>query len=77
VLPNTDAALQLGIIYTWINEDTYDKTYLETHAVGFDKIKEYVMGEVDGVPKTQHGLLPNVVSRHGQLKHWQESGHKK
>lgn len=52
VLPNTDAALQLAIAYTWIKEDTYDKDYLETHAVGFENFKYYVLGGEDGVPKT-------------------------
>jgi molybdopterin guanine dinucleotide-containing S/N-oxide reductase-like protein len=52
ILPNTDAALQLAIIYTWIKEGTYDKKYVETHTVGFDKVKAYVMGEEDGIPKT-------------------------
>ncbi|MFC1840883.1 molybdopterin-dependent oxidoreductase, partial [Thermodesulfobacteriota bacterium] len=58
VLPNTDAALQLGIIYTWIKEGTYDKDYVETHVVGFDKVKAYVMGEEDGVPKTPEWASP-------------------
>jgi molybdopterin guanine dinucleotide-containing S/N-oxide reductase-like protein len=52
VLPNTDAALQLAIIYTWISEGTYDKEYVRTHTVGFDEFKAYVMGEKDGLPKT-------------------------
>ena len=52
ILPNTDAALQLAIIYIWITEDTYDKEYVATHTVGFDKIKAYVLGEEDGIPKT-------------------------
>lgn len=52
VRPNTDAALQLAIIYTWLKEGTYDKAYINTHAVGMDKVEAYVMGEEDGVPKT-------------------------
>ncbi|MDR0852564.1 MAG: molybdopterin-dependent oxidoreductase [Clostridiales Family XIII bacterium] len=52
VLPNTDAALQLAIIYQWIVEGTYDKEYVATHTVGFDKIKSYVLGEADGIVKT-------------------------
>ncbi len=52
ILPNTDAALQLAIIYQWITEGTYDKEYVETHSVGFDKVKAYVLGEEDSVPKT-------------------------
>ena len=52
MLPNTDAALQLAIAYIWITEGTYDKEYVETHVVGFDKFSDYVMGKEDGVPKT-------------------------
>jgi len=52
ILPNTDAALQLAIIYMWIKEGTYDKEYVKTHTVGMDKIEAYVMGEEDGIPKT-------------------------
>jgi molybdopterin guanine dinucleotide-containing S/N-oxide reductase-like protein len=52
ILPSTDAALQLAIIYMWILEDTYDKEYVRTHTVGMDKVEAYVMGEEDGIPKT-------------------------
>ena len=52
ILPNTDAALQLAIAYQWIKEDSYDKEYLATHSIGFDKFKAYVLGEEDGIPKT-------------------------
>jgi trimethylamine-N-oxide reductase (cytochrome c) len=52
VLPDTDAALQLAILYTWINEGTYDQDYVDTHVYGFDKFKPYVMGDEDGIPKT-------------------------
>ena len=52
ILPNTDAALQLAIIYIWITEGTYDKEYIATHTVGFDKLDDYVMGREEGIPKT-------------------------
>jgi len=52
ILPNTDAALQLAIAYIWITEGTYDKDYVATHTVGFDKFADYVMGKEDGIPKT-------------------------
>lgn len=52
ILPNTDPALDLAVIYTWIKEDLYDKAYIDTHTIGFDKFKAYVMGEEDGIPKT-------------------------
>ena len=51
VLPNTDAALYLAIIHTWLKEDTYDKEYLKTHAVGVEPFFDYVMGKEDGVEK--------------------------
>jgi len=52
ILPNTDICLQLAIAYVWITEDTYDKDYLATHTVGFDKVRDYVLGKEDGIPKT-------------------------
>ena len=36
----------------WITEGTYDKEYVETHTVGFDKFRDYVLGEEDGIAKT-------------------------
>ena len=58
ILPNTDAALQLAIIYMWIKEGTYDTEYVETHTVGFDQVKAYVMGTEDGIPKTPEWASP-------------------
>jgi trimethylamine-N-oxide reductase (cytochrome c) len=64
IKPNTDAALELAVMYTWIEEGTYDQEYLNTHAVGFDadhmpegadaasNFKDYVLGTSDGVAKT-------------------------
>lgn len=52
ILPNTDAALQLAIAYVWITEGTYDQEYLDTHAVGFDKVRDYILGLDDFTPKT-------------------------
>jgi anaerobic selenocysteine-containing dehydrogenase len=52
VLPGTDAALRLAIAWVWLTEGTYDKDYIATHAYGFDKFRDYVLGEEDGVPKT-------------------------
>ncbi|MDR1185559.1 MAG: molybdopterin-dependent oxidoreductase [Coriobacteriales bacterium] len=51
ILPNTDAAMDFGIIHTWITEGLYDKDYVRSHSIGFDKVKAYVMGEEDGVVK--------------------------
>ena len=58
IRPGTDAALQLGIAYTWMTEGTYDKEYLETHSVGFEKFQDYVLGKEDGIPKTPAWASP-------------------
>ncbi len=52
IRPNTDAALHLAIAYVWMTEGTYDKEYVATHSVGFEKFEEYVLGKEDGIPKT-------------------------
>ncbi|OGO32535.1 MAG: dehydrogenase [Chloroflexi bacterium RBG_16_56_11] len=52
ILPNTDAALQLAIAHVWMTEGTYDKKYIATHAFGFEKFEEYVLGKEDGTAKT-------------------------
>ena len=68
ILPNTDAALQLAIAYVWIKEGTYDKAYVATHTVGFEKFSDYVLGKEDGIPKTPEWASQNAVFRNGPLK---------
>ena len=58
VYPNTDAALQLAIAYTWIVEGTYDREYIETHSDGFDWFEYYVLGKEDGIAKTPEWAEP-------------------
>jgi trimethylamine-N-oxide reductase (cytochrome c) len=66
VIPNTDAALLLGIAYIWLTEDTYDREYVETHAVGYEEFFEYVLGNAeDGEPKT-----PEWASKKCGVKPW-------
>jgi molybdopterin guanine dinucleotide-containing S/N-oxide reductase-like protein len=48
----TDAAMAMAIAYVWISEDTYDKAYIEANTIGFDDFKKYILGEIDGQPKT-------------------------
>jgi len=58
VLPCQDGPLFLAIAYTWITEGNYDKEYIATHSVGFDKFRDYVLGDEDGVPKTPRWAAP-------------------
>ncbi len=50
--PTTSPALAMAIAYVWINENLYDKDYVEKRTSGFDKWRAYIMGEEDGEPKT-------------------------
>jgi trimethylamine-N-oxide reductase (cytochrome c) len=50
--PTTSVAMAMAIAYVWIKEGLYDKDYVATHTVGFDKWKAYLVGEEDGVAKT-------------------------
>jgi anaerobic selenocysteine-containing dehydrogenase len=65
ILPGTDAALRLAIAYLWITEGTYDKEYIATHAHGFDKFEDYVLGKEDGIPKT-----PAWASKKTNVPEW-------
>jgi trimethylamine-N-oxide reductase (cytochrome c) len=58
ILPNTDAVLNLAIIYTWIKEDTWDKEFVASHVIGMDEMQAYVMGDEDGIPKTPEWASP-------------------
>jgi anaerobic dimethyl sulfoxide reductase subunit A len=44
VLPGTDAALMLAVLYVWITEDLVDETFVEKYSVGFDELQQYVLG---------------------------------
>ncbi len=52
IRPGTDAALQLAIAYIWMMQGTFDKQYIATHSVGFDKFTDYVLGKEDKIAKT-------------------------
>ncbi len=50
--PTTSVAMAMAIAYVWIKEGLYDKDYVATHTIGFDKWKAYLLGEEDGIAKT-------------------------
>jgi trimethylamine-N-oxide reductase (cytochrome c) len=50
--PGTDAAFAQALCYIWITENLYDKSFVENRTTGFEKWKDYVLGTIDGVPKT-------------------------
>lgn len=48
----TDPALAQALCHVWIEEDLYDKDFVENRTTGFDEWKAHIMGEDDGVAKT-------------------------
>ena len=72
ILPNTDAALDFGAMYVMITEGIYDKDYIDTHSIGFDKVADYVLGKEDGIPKTPEwasercGIPPHTIKAYAR-----------
>lgn len=53
VNPQTDVALMLAMAHTLVKEDLYDKEFIETYALGFDRFLPYLEGKTeDMVEKT-------------------------
>lgn len=50
--PDTGNAMALAIAHVWITECLYDRAYVDSRTVGFDKWRAYILGETDGTPKT-------------------------
>ena len=50
----TDIAMMLAVAYVLFNENLYDTNFVSTFVepTGFQKWKDYVMGNSDGTPKT-------------------------
>lgn len=49
--PNSDVAIMLAMVHTLIDDDIYDKDFVNRYCVGFDVFSDYVMGKTDGIPK--------------------------
>jgi biotin/methionine sulfoxide reductase len=50
--PNTDVALMLGLAHTLVQEDLQDRGFLARYCVGYPAFEEYLLGNIDGIPKT-------------------------
>ncbi|MGA3101624.1 MAG: molybdopterin-dependent oxidoreductase [Terracidiphilus sp.] len=51
--PGSDTALAMAIAYVWITEGSYDKAYVADKTIGFDELKDYILGVSDkGFAKT-------------------------
>jgi hypothetical protein len=54
----TDAALYLAIAYVQLSEGTYDDEYVKAGTVGFERLRDYVLGYRDGIPKRPQWAAP-------------------
>ena len=52
LLPGSDVAVLLGIAHTLCMEELHDANFLDSCAVGFEKFRSYLRGEIDGVAKS-------------------------
>lgn len=58
IRPNSDTAMMLALAFTIVTEDLHARDFLATHCVGFDKVREYLLGIADGQPKTPEWAEP-------------------
>ena len=52
IRPNTDAAFMLGVAHTLITENIYDADFATRCCVGFELLRDYIVGKTDNAPKT-------------------------
>ena len=49
--PNTDTAVILGLAHTILEMGAADEGFLDSHCVGFDRFRDYLLGVTDGIAK--------------------------
>ena len=50
--PNTDVSVMLAMAHTLIVKRLHDVSFLERYTVGFDEFQAYLLGNIDGIPKS-------------------------
>ncbi|MEM7216528.1 MAG: molybdopterin-dependent oxidoreductase [Pseudomonadota bacterium] len=50
-LPGSDTAIMMGLAHTLLEENLHDESFLTHYTVGFDVVRDYLLGKRDGVIK--------------------------
>lgn len=50
--PNTDTAVMLGLAHTLLTEGLQDDAFLARYCTGFERFRDYLLGQGDGVAKS-------------------------
>jgi biotin/methionine sulfoxide reductase len=52
IRPGTDTAMMLAMAHVLLAHGREDRGFLATHCTGWDRMRPYILGEADGLPKT-------------------------
>lgn len=52
IRPNTDTAMMLALAWVVLHDPRFDRGFLGSHTVGFERFRAYLTGEEDGIAKT-------------------------
>jgi biotin/methionine sulfoxide reductase len=58
VRPNTDTALMLGLAHAVREDARFDRSFIDRYSVGYERFEAYLLGQVDGVPKSPEWAAP-------------------
>jgi biotin/methionine sulfoxide reductase len=58
IRPGSDTAVMLSLCHVLIEEGLYNREFVATHTVGFERFADYVMGKADGQPKCCEWAAP-------------------
>ncbi len=61
IKPGTDIALLLAWMHVIINENRYDKEYIDKHAFGFDELKAHVADKTPEWAYPHTGIRPELI----------------
>lgn len=52
IRPGTDSALMMALCHELLTHDLHDKDFINRYCTGFSDVRDYLIGDKDGTPKT-------------------------